>query len=112
VLDLIKPSQASSQALAAAVAYGKAGMAIFPVKADKIPLTPHGLKNATTDLPTIIAWWRRFPFADIGWAIPESAIVIDIDRKNGRDGFKDFEGIVTSTVFTDQYLPLRGSRFQ
>ena len=42
-----------------ALAYAACGMAVFPVKADKKPLTEHGLKDATTDEAQIRAWWAR-----------------------------------------------------
>jgi hypothetical protein len=64
---------------------------VFPVRADKTPLTPHGLKDATINPPSIVSWWRLYPFADIGWALPPSIVVIDIDRKQGGDGYRDFE---------------------
>ena len=76
-----------------ALAYAKVGMAVFPVRADKTPLTPHGCKDATRDPPSLAAWWRLYPFADIGWALPENVVVIDIDRKQGRDGYSDFLAI-------------------
>jgi putative DNA primase/helicase len=91
VADPPKPSQASSQVVGAALSYAQTGMAVFPVRADKTPLTPHGLKDATIDPPSIAAWWRIYPFADIGCALPPSIVVIDIDRKPGRDGYRDFQ---------------------
>jgi hypothetical protein len=99
------PSVVIPQAVGAALAYAEAGMAVFPVRADKTPLTPHGVKDATRDPASITAWWRLYPYADIGWAIPPSAVVIDIDRKNGRDGFKDFErmtGASADEILTPQ----------
>ena len=51
----------------------RAGMAVFPVNADKKPLTTRGVKDATTDEEQIRAWWARYPHADIGWAVPEES---------------------------------------
>jgi Bifunctional DNA primase/polymerase, N-terminal len=79
-----------------ALAYARAGMAVFPVGANKKPLTEHGVKDATTDADQIRAWWARWPHAEIGWAVPASVIVVDLDRKAGADGLRDFfehEGI-------------------
>jgi putative DNA primase/helicase len=98
VHHLSKPSVPSLQALAAAITYVDAGLAVFPVRADKTPLTPHGLKNATRDLASIAAWWRLHPYADIGWAIPATVVVIDIDRKAGQDGYRDFERLTNIPV--------------
>jgi hypothetical protein len=51
----------------------------------KHPRTPHGLRDATTDLEQIAAWWRRWPHANIGIATgkPSGLVVIDIDPQHG-----------------------------
>lgn len=77
----------------AAIAYAeRRGWAVFPCRwqgeARKRPLTRHGLHDATLDRDAIREWWGRWPEALVG--VPtgrSSAIVIDIDRKNGIDGF-------------------------
>jgi hypothetical protein len=79
-----------------ALAYVAAGMAVFPVGANKKPLTEHGVKDATTDPDLILALWKRWPHAEIAWAVPAGVVVVDLDRKPGADGLKDFfehEGI-------------------
>ena len=73
-----------------ALAYAAASMAVFPVKADKKPLTIHGFRDAVVDETQIRAWWRMNPHADIGWAVPAEVVVVDLDNKSGGDGFKDF----------------------
>ncbi len=54
-------------------------------KAGKHPRTPHGFKDATTDLAQIEAWWKQWPDANIG--IPTGAasglLVLDVDPRNG-----------------------------
>jgi hypothetical protein len=45
----------------------------------KQPLTPHGVNDATTDPDTIRRWWRRWPNANIGLAIPLGFLVVDLD---------------------------------
>ena len=70
--------------------YAGAHMRIFPVNARGAPLTPHGFKDATTDPEVIRAWLHKWPYCDIGWAVPVDIIVADLDMKNGKDGFKDF----------------------
>lgn len=65
-----------------AVTLAKKGMAVFPCRAcDKRPATANGLKDATTDLETIRAWWEqdaRFNIA-IATGAASNAFVIDID---------------------------------
>jgi putative DNA primase/helicase len=51
----------------------------------KHPMTPHGVKDATTDRGQIKSWWAASPTANIGFATgSESGIlVLDIDPRNG-----------------------------
>jgi Bifunctional DNA primase/polymerase, N-terminal len=62
---------------------------IFPCKwtgpAAKAPLTVNGHHDATTNPDKIKLWWGRWPKAMIGAKVPDSAIVIDIDPRNGGD---------------------------
>jgi hypothetical protein len=76
--------------LETALAYAAAGLPVFPCKPDKHPLTPHGFKDASCDAGQITRRWTAWPDALI--AIPTGAVsgqaVVDIDLKNGKDGFK------------------------
>lgn len=45
----------------------------------KHPRTQNGLQDATTDAGTIRAFWRRWPEANIGLAVPTGYVVVDID---------------------------------
>lgn len=68
----------------AALEYGRRGWRVFPcVPLAKAPLTEHGFKDASNDAATISAWWTRFPQANIGLALDETIIVIDVDPRNG-----------------------------
>ena len=58
------------------------GLAVFPCGvAAKVPATPHGLKDATTDTDLIRQWWRTDPNYNI--AVATGAVskifVIDVD---------------------------------
>jgi hypothetical protein len=79
-----------------AAAYAANGFRIFPCDAHKRPigaLAPHGVLNATAD-PTIIRrWWRRAPFADIGWAIPNTIVAIDLDGPRGLADFAELASV-------------------
>jgi hypothetical protein len=74
-----------------ALAYSRYNLDVFPVRADKTPLTANGCKDATTDPEIIKAWWRRWPCADPAWALRGTVVVVDIDIKNGKNGYRDFE---------------------
>lgn len=51
----------------------------------KHPLTPNGLKNATSDRQQLAAWWQQWPQANIAVATGEGngIVVIDIDKDKG-----------------------------
>ncbi len=95
---------ASSSPLDWALAYAKAGLEVFPVGADKKPLTAHGFKDATTNEVVIRAWWGTlWKHADIAWAVPPENVVSDLDVKGSKNGLRDFvtlEGVEPSAVET------------
>jgi hypothetical protein len=64
----------------AAVLLGQRGYRVFPVGADKAPLTPRGHHDAASDEATLRGW----PWVDgIGLVIPDRTFVVDIDPRNG-----------------------------
>ena len=72
----------------AAINFAAKGWAVFPCGVDKKPLTPHGLKDATTDPEQIKAWWTRTPGASIGSPTgpnmgKSGAWVLDVDLPDG-----------------------------
>lgn len=73
-----------------ALAYARVAMAVFPCGADSRPLVERGFKNATTNPGQIRAWWKRWPHAEIGWAVPGGVVVVDLDVKKGKRGLEDF----------------------
>lgn len=93
-------TQAKPNMLKAALWYAEQGLPVFPVhsaagglcscgKSDcehpgKHPRTPHGFKDATTNLAQIKKWWGKWPKANIG--MPTGAVtkllVIDVDPRH------------------------------
>ena len=69
----------------------KRGWPIFPCNGKKEPLTAHGFKDATTNQQQIRTWAKQFPGALWGYAVPKEIVVLDLDMKQGKNGFRDFE---------------------
>ena len=56
------------------------GYRVFPcAPLSKLPITPHGYKDATTDLAQILDWWHERPQANIGLATGKGILVADLD---------------------------------
>lgn len=53
----------------------------------KHPVTQNGLKNATVRKDWIEAWWKRWPFANVGIVTGQTSglVVVDIDPRHGGD---------------------------
>ena len=63
----------------AAHAYAELGYRVFPCKpGQKIPATPNGCKDATTDPDQIDRWWDENPAFNIGLST-DGLFVLDID---------------------------------
>ncbi len=66
------------------------GLHVFPLAKDKSTKTPHGWKDATTDLNKIRGWWAAMPLANVGFYPGASDdAVLDIDY-----GLTDFASFV------------------
>ena len=50
----------------------------------KHPRTANGVHDATTDPAIIRDWWQRWPDANVGIALPENAVVLDVDGGEGQ----------------------------
>lgn len=75
-----------------AIKYAEMGLAVFPVRQNKAPFTPHGCKDAKTDLRAIKSWWKRWPDANIGIATGSASggiVVIDIDIDEDKGVYGD-----------------------
>lgn len=65
-----------------ALTLARRGWFVFPCKPDKTPLTPHGFKNATSDLAQVARWWSENPDVLVGIACAMSGIfAVDIDDR-------------------------------
>jgi Bifunctional DNA primase/polymerase, N-terminal len=65
-------------------------------------LVPHGLHEATTNRARVMAWWTRYPRANIGLATGQLFDVLDLDGP---------EGVAALQAFAHQHdleLPARG----
>ena len=82
--------------LEAALGYaGLDGYGVFPCTAKKIPikiegLFDHGFASATTDADVIKTAWATYTAADIGLALPQGVLVVDVDVAKGKQGRADF----------------------
>jgi hypothetical protein len=110
-IEFVEPQ--TDRALDWALAYAAAGMRVFPCN-NKQPLLEHGHLEATTEAATLARWWARWPHADIGWALPEGVVVVDIDldppRKYGFDDYAVLDGRNADDVETPQARTPRGGR--
>ena len=68
-----------------ALDYARRGYPVFPVKTDKAPFTPNGVKDATTDEAQLQAWSKMHPGCNWGMATgePSGVTVLDLDPRNG-----------------------------
>jgi hypothetical protein len=79
---------------AAALRYAALGLAVFPLQpGGKVPLQGSGgFLDATTGSAQIRAWWTGAPGRNIGIATGQRShlLIIDLDRKGGKDGPVEF----------------------
>lgn len=73
--------------LRAALAYAeKLNWPVFPLKPkSKLPITPHGFKDATRDPQIIRAWWKKWPKANVATPTGIDHWVLDKDMPEGDD---------------------------
>src|SRR5262249_44175189 len=87
-------------ALDAAIRYAAGGWPGFPCSSKKIPMTSHGLHDATVDPAQIEKWWTATPFALIGVPTGEAIghVVLDVDLKHGVNGFRTLAALGFETL--------------
>jgi hypothetical protein len=83
-----------------ALSYAERGWHVFPLKPrSKEPATQHGVKDATTDVGTIVDWWADNPEYNIGINVGYSGLsALDVDPRNG--------GAVPTEVLGDPDTPM------
>lgn len=70
----------------------------------KVPRTPHGFNDATTEREQVLTWWRETPEASVGIATGavSGLVVVDIDpRHGGEETLRDLiaaHGDIPATV--------------
>ncbi len=108
----VPPNAPESRCLEAALDYGRRGLPVLPVwgakgggcacgksrcpHPGKHPigaLVRHGVKHATTDLDTIVSWWRSYPHASVAIATgkPSGIDVLDVDGDEGIASLRVYE---------------------
>jgi hypothetical protein len=93
MVDSLNANRADSR-LQAAQYYATRGWPVLPIKpGEKVPMTAHGVKDATTDKSILIQWWDRCEDANIGIATGKLAgvWVLDIDGEAGDRSLTDLE---------------------
>ena len=65
-----------------ALRYIRLGWPVIPLRG-KLPLTPHGSKDATLNESQARTWWQQWPAANVGIATGHRFFVVDVDIKSG-----------------------------
>jgi hypothetical protein len=71
--------------------YWPHGIPVFPVSRSKVPLTPRGFHDATTDEATILEWDRRWPDANVSILTGKISdiAVLDVDGEQGEQSLRE-----------------------
>jgi hypothetical protein len=89
------------------------GFAVFPVNPEtKHPYTTHGHLDASRDVEEVAVWFSLdYPNARVGVHAGASGLVIlDLDKKNGKDGFESVDDGWLEIPETYQYNTPNGGR--
>lgn len=96
--------------------YARMGWWVFPCQSGmKIPLTTHGVNDATCDEETILAWNTRWP--DANWALAcgmghgPYVVDVDVDEEKGVDGWASLKDLPELPATVRQNTPRGGAHF-
>lgn len=75
-----------------AARYAERGWPVFPCNG-KVPLTEHGMLDATTDPRQVEEWWRQWPGANVAIATGAGSglVVLDVDGDEGTESLRRLE---------------------
>jgi len=65
-----------------ALELARRGWAVLPLNG-KVPITAHGVKDASSDPDRVVGWWPGGARHNIGARVPAHLVVLDIDPQNG-----------------------------
>ncbi len=95
----------------AAMRHAREGRLVLPLKPrGKVPITAHGVRDATTDTGTIVWWWRAHPAANVGIATGATSgiVVLDVDGPAGEASLGKLPNPLPDTLVV---LTRRGAHF-
>ena len=100
----------SKKMLHAALDYADRRWKIFPLKpGKKIPITPKGHLDATTDIDRLTEWWIVYPTANIAVNLSASGLIaIDIDAYKADCKWDEYRGCNTCDAGFAQKSPRGG----
>ncbi len=89
--------------LETALKYAALGYKVFPIKEGlKTPATTNGFKDATADFDKISAWWGNGRVYNLAIRTGKESgfFSLDVDCKNGKDGFLwlNAQGEIPNTI--------------
>jgi hypothetical protein len=99
----------------AALDYTRSGFGVFPLHTPingvcdcprgpecgspgKHPRTLNGLKDASRDEMQVRRWWKTYTIANIGLAVPDGYVVVDVDGPEGQEALRDTDRALPATA--------------
>lgn len=112
---MIDSAPTADELLLAALGYASQGWGVFPLHTPingvcdcpkgaackspgKHPRTLNGLKDATTDELRIRRWWKSWAIANIGIAVPDGYVIVDVDGAEGWEALKKAQRSLPATA--------------